>query len=62
MEGFSGEESAVVHLYLTWTCTKNSCPRLKTVKATGADEVPAKAVRLAAGQIAPSIVYLFNES
>ena len=35
---------------------------MNTTKATGGDDIPAKAIKLVAGQISPSIAYLFNES
>lgn len=35
---------------------------LKTSKATGVDEIPAKVLKAAAGQLAPSVACLFNES
>lgn len=35
---------------------------LKTSKATGVDDIPARVLKAAAGQLAPSAAYLFNES
>jgi len=35
---------------------------LNPTKATGSDGILARAIKLAAGQIAPSVTYLFNES
>ena len=35
---------------------------LNPTKASGADNIPAKALKVAAGQIAPSLAYLFNQS
>ena len=35
---------------------------INTAKAKGADNISAKAIRVVAGQIAPSVAYLFNES
>lgn len=40
----------------------NALISMNTTKATGGDDIPAKAIKLVAGQIAPSIAYLFNES
>ena len=34
---------------------------LNPTKASGADNIPAKALKVAAGQIAPSLAYLFNQ-
>ena len=35
---------------------------LNHTKATGSDNIPTKAIKIAAGQLAPSVAYLFNES
>ena len=35
---------------------------INTAKATGADNIPTKAIKIAAGYIPPSVTYLFNES
>ena len=35
---------------------------LNPTKASGADNIPANALKVAAGQIAPSLAYLFNQS
>ena len=40
----------------------NALISMNTTKATGGDNIPAKAIKLVAGQIAPSIGCLFNES
>ena len=35
---------------------------LNPTKASGADNIPAKALKVAAWQVAPSLAYLFNQS
>ena len=35
---------------------------LNPTKASGADNIPAKALKVAAGQVVPSLAYLFNQS
>ena len=40
----------------------NALIAINTAKAKGADDISAKAIRLVAGHIAPSVAYLFNES
>jgi sarcosine oxidase/L-pipecolate oxidase len=40
----------------------NALIAINTEKKKGADDISAKAIRLVAGQIAPSVAYLFNES
>jgi hypothetical protein len=39
----------------------NALIAINTAKAKGADDISAKAIRLVAGQIAPSVAYLFSE-
>ena len=39
-----------------------SLVNLNPTIASGADNIPAKALIVAAGQIAPSLAYLFNQS